>query len=218
MNLTVHGFCLVHGGFPGEFLSELRDSLFREDRAGERCLLDHPPVAEASLVVKRELSAAGQISPHAVAIQAIAFNKTPAKNWKVAWHQDLMFPFFNRVTAEGFDLPTVKDHIHYARPPESVLNELLAVRLHLDDCDEANGPLRLSPGSHRYGILNTDGISDIVARHGQTSAIAKAGDLLLMRPLTLHASSPATAPNHRRVLHFVYHSGSPIPECWHRAI
>ncbi len=36
------------------------------------------------------------------------------------------------------------------------------------------------------------------------------GGALLMRPLLLHASSPATGPGHRRVLHIEYASG-PLP-------
>jgi hypothetical protein len=41
---------------------------------------------------------------------------------------------------------------------------------------------------------------------------------LLMKPLLLHASSPATAPKHRRVLHLVFHSGEATAEPWHRAV
>ena len=44
------------------------------------------------------------------------------------------------------------------------------------------------------------------------------GEAVLTRPLLLHASSQATAPKHRRVLHVVYHSGRPIPETWHRRV
>ena len=44
------------------------------------------------------------------------------------------------------------------------------------------------------------------------------GELLLMRPLSLHASSPSHRPVHRRVLHFVYHHGAPTPEAWYRAV
>ncbi len=217
-NLTDHGFHLVPTALSGEILHTLRDTLFHDESAGERCLLDHPLVRETALALKRQLSSTGHLTPEAVAIQAIAFNKTATTNWKVAWHQDLMFPFAKRVTAAHFDLPTLKQGIHYARPPEYVLDQLLAVRLHLDDCDATNGPLRISPGTHRAGILKTAGIPSLLATHGEFTCLAKTGEALLMRPLSLHASSQATAPKHRRVLHFVYHSGDAIPEPWHRAI
>jgi hypothetical protein len=38
----------------------------------------------------------------------------------------------------------------------------------------------------------------------------KAGDALLMRPLLLHASSEASAPVHRRVIHLEY-AACPLP-------
>ena len=129
-----------------------------------------------------------------------------------------MFPFAKKVTAVHFDLSSLKQGVHYARPPESVLNQLLAVRLHLDDCDATNGPLRISPGTHLGGILKTAEIPDRVASHGEITCLAKQGEALLLRPLTLHASSQATEPKHRRILHLVYHSGDPIPEPWHRTI
>lgn len=218
MDLEHHGFCVRPSRIPHETLEELRATLFHEGSAGERCLLDRPVVRETATNLKRELIESGHLSSDAVAIQAIAFNKTPATNWKVAWHQDLMFPFAKRVTSEGFDIPTIKQGIDYARPPTDILEQLLAARLHLDDCDATNGPLRVCPGTHRFGILGTAEIPTQVADHGEVDCLAKTGEVLLMRPLTLHASSQATAPKHRRVLHLVYHSGDPIPEPWHRTI
>lgn len=153
-----------------------------------------------------------------MAIQAIAFDKTPAANWKVTWHQDVIFPFARPVGAEGFTLASKKDCVDYARPPRHVLEALLAVRIHLDDCDETNGPLRVSPRTHQQGTIRSGDIADVVTRHGDSVCLARVGEALLMKPLLLHASSPATAPKHRRVLHLVYHSGDAIAEPWHRAL
>ena len=217
-NLTTEGWAVIQTNLAENQLQTLRDSVFAEEGPGQRCLLDNPVVKQTAIALRSELIQSGFLPEGAVAIQAIAFDKTPATNWKVTWHQDLMFPFARPVTTPGFDLPSVKDGIDYARPPRSVLEELLAVRLHLDDCDETNGPLRVAPGSHRHGILKSTEIHHTVELHGETPCLAKTGEALLMRPLLLHASSPATTPKHRRVLHFVYHSGVPIAETWHRAI
>ncbi|MES2438748.1 MAG: phytanoyl-CoA dioxygenase family protein [Verrucomicrobiota bacterium] len=218
MNLEDQGFSILPSAVPEEILNQLRDTLFQNHTAGERCLLDLSSVRNAALILKHELIASGHLPADSIAIQAIAFNKTSSTNWKVAWHQDVMFPFADRVTSEGFDLPTVKQGIDFARPPEFVLSRLLAVRLHLDDCDAKNGPLRISPGTHRSGILATAEIPGRVARHGEIPCLAAKGELLLMRPLCIHASSQAIEPKNRRVLHFVYDSGEPIPEAWHRTI
>ena len=129
-----------------------------------------------------------------------------------------MFPFAAPVRTPGFDLASVKGGNDYARPPVPVLENLLAVRLHLDDCDETNGPLRVSPGSHRHGIIPSDTAATYARTHGETTCTADCGQVLLMRPLTLHASSVATEPKHRRVLHYVFYAGVPLPEQWHRAV
>lgn len=218
MILEDQGFSILPSAVSDDTLEKLRHMLFQGSTPGERCLLDHPLVHDTALFLKHQLSTSGYFNAPTVAIQAITFSKTATTNWKVAWHQDLMFPFASRVSSAGFDLPTIKQGIHYARPPVTVLDQLLAVRLHLDDCDVTNGPLRISPGTHRSGILKTDEISEIISTHGAIPCLAGNGDLVLMRPLCLHASSQATEPKNRRILHFVYFCGDPIPESWHRSI
>ncbi|HWA08826.1 MAG TPA: phytanoyl-CoA dioxygenase family protein [Opitutaceae bacterium] len=216
--LIEQGFELVQRVVGDSWTEAARKKLFRPGEAGTRCLLDEPAVRKIVGSVRAALAVAGRLPTTAVAIQAIAFDKTPDANWKVAWHQDLMFPFARRVQSEGYTLPSRKEEVDYARPPRSVLESLLAVRIHLDDCNEASGPLRVAPGSHRQGIIRGADVAEIVARQGQTTCLAKSGDALLMKPLLLHASSPASAPQRRRVLHLVYHAGAAIPEPWHRAI
>ena len=211
------GWVLARSGLDEKMLESLRSSAFEAGQAGKRCLLDIPTVNEAAIHL-REVLVRLEIFQRAVAIQAIGFDKTEATNWKVAWHQDLMFPFAVPVTTSGFDLPVKKDGVDYARPPRSVLECLLAVRLHLDDCDEANGPLRICPGSHREGIIPGRAVPDYVAQRGEIMCPATSGDLLLMRPLTLHASFQATKPRRRRVLHFVYYSGPQLLEKWYREV
>jgi len=216
--LENHGFCTVRTSVPEELLTDLGDSLFDPSRAGERCLLDHPLVRETAEQLRSGLIASGLLEPGVLAIQAIAFDKSAAINWKVAWHQDLMFPFAGRVNTPGFELPCLKNGVHFARPPATVLARLIAVRLHLDDCDAANGPLRVSPGTHVLGILPVASIPDLVSRHGQVHCLARKGEALLMRPVVLHSSSQALSPKHRRVIHFVFHSGTPVDEAWAQSI
>ncbi len=153
-----------------------------------------------------------------MAIQAIAFDKNATTNWKVAWHQDLVFPFARPVQTPGFAVPSVKDGIDHARPPVEVLAELVIARVHLDACTADSGPLRISPGTHRYGILAVEQIAARVAVHGSRECWAEEAEAVVMSPLLLHASSKANRPEHRRVLHLVYHSGRALSESWHRAI
>jgi Phytanoyl-CoA dioxygenase (PhyH) len=218
MDIDIDGYVVVKPVIHPDKIRVLRDMLFASGEAGTRCLLDHDEVRDVAVELRVELARIGLLSKAAVAVQAIAFDKTPGTNWKVTWHQDVMFPFASRATSVGFTLPCVKDGVHYARPPRRVLEEMTAVRLHLDDCDESNGPLRVCPGSHKQGILKSAEIPGHLHRLGEVTCLAREGEVMLMKVLALHASSKAVNPAHRRVLHIVYHSGVPIPEPWHRMV
>jgi len=218
MALTGQGWLNVPSHIGQGLLDRLRGELFLQGRAGSRCLLDHSLVRETAVLVREQLVQHGYLDGRSVAIQAIAFDKTPQTNWKVSWHQDVMFPLARPVSSPGYTLACEKDGVPYARPPVAVLEELTAVRLSLDPCDSENGPLRVSPGTHNEGIIPADQVTDRVARAGEITCTNVAGDLLLMKPLLFHASSQATSPRRRRILHLVYHSGEPVAEPWHRAI
>jgi len=211
------GHLTIATGVAPETRAALRESLFSVGVAGTRSLLDIPVVTAVAKHLKQELIAGGLLESRSVAIQAIAFDKTDAANWKVTWHQDLMFPFAERVSAPGYSLACLKDGIHFARPPLPVLRDLLAVRLHLDDCDESNGPLRVAPASHLEAVIPSAEIRSQVIRFGEVTCLAKEGEAVLMKPLLLHCSSAASKPKHRRVLHLVYHGGARCEEPWHRA-
>lgn len=65
-------------------------------------------------------------------------------------------------------------------------------------------PLRVSPGTHRTGLIPLDEIEATVAQHGEVTLTAGAGDAILMTPLTLHGSGRSTSPDRRRVVHIEY--------------
>ncbi len=137
-------------------------------------------------------------------VKAFLFDKTPEANWKVAWHQDLTIAVKKQQPATGFSNWSEKAGVVHVQPPVEILENLLTLRIHLDNCDRHNGALKIIPGSHRYGkIALTD-----IERWKESSQVltceVKAGDILIMRPLLLHSSSPSINPTHRRVLHIEY--------------
>jgi ectoine hydroxylase-related dioxygenase (phytanoyl-CoA dioxygenase family) len=80
---------------------------------------------------------------------------------------------------------------------------MLAIRIHLDDCGEANGPLRVISGSHRDGFLSDAEIQNR-SKESAVDCAAFRGDAILMRPLILHSSPPAVKPSNRRVVHLEF--------------
>lgn len=81
---------------------------------------------------------------------------------------------------------------------------MLAFRLHLDPCPAENGALRVLPGSHRLGRIRQEDQETLLSQGEPVTCEARAGDILVMRPLLLHASSPSETGADRRVLHVEY--------------
>ena len=137
-------------------------------------------------------------------VRVLFFDKTPAANWRVPWHQDLTIAVAERIEVPGFGPWSVKDGVVHVQPPRQILENMIALRLHLDDCGADNGPLRVVSGSHRDGKLSAAEIVGARERREPVTCEARCGDVLLLRPLLLHSSSPARRPGHRRVLHLEY--------------
>lgn len=188
-------------------------------RAGARNLLDVPSCRN----LVRTFTAHAQIGPllphGAVAVQCTLFDKSPERNWLVALHQDLSIPVLERVPHPKCTGWSEKEGVLYVQPPVAVLELLVAVRVHLDDCGSASGPLRVVPGSHRHGRLSAEAARALRDQRGEVECVARQGDVLLLRPLLLHSSSKAQSPAPRRVLHFLF--GPQELTCglkWHRAV
>lgn len=150
-------------------------------------------------------------------VRSLFFDKQPTANWKVPWHQDVTIAVKNRLELPDYQPWSLKGGIHHVQPPVAILEQMLTVRIHLDFTDESNGALRVIPGSHAYGKLTDVEIDAQAQRLRQewkqlnpTSCNCEPGGILLMRPLLLHASSAATLPSHRRVIHLDY-AGCNLP-------
>src|SRR6185369_2684994 len=144
------------------------------------------------------------LGPSARVVRTIYFDKHKDANWKVAWHQDLTIAVREKVDVEGFRAWSIKAGITHVQPPVAVLEQMLTVRVHLDDTSEANGALRVLPGTHRHGRLDPDQIQYWKQHQNLVMCSVKRGGVVAMRPLLLHSSLPSLNPTHRRVLNFEY--------------
>jgi len=143
-------------------------------------------------------------------VRAIYFDKSPGTNWLVAWHQDLTIAVADQTDAPGFGPWSTKEGLIHVQPPVELLQNMITLRLHLDDTDESNGALRLIPGSHTQGRLAAPDIERLRSTLSEETCRASQGDALLMRPLILHASGRSTSDRHRRILHIEY-AGCDLP-------
>jgi hypothetical protein len=153
------------------------------------------------------------------AVRGILFDKTPASNWKVIWHQDLTIAVKRRVDTCGFGPWTNKAGTPHVQAPAGLLERMLAIRVHLDPCGPENGPLRVLPGSHREGRLSANGIARWRSGCSPVGPALERGGMLAFRPLLVHASSPALIPSHRRVVHIEFAADElPSPLQWESQI
>jgi ectoine hydroxylase-related dioxygenase (phytanoyl-CoA dioxygenase family) len=141
------------------------------------------------------------LGAHFFPVRGILFDKIPDANWKVPWHQDVTIAVRERVETDGFGPWSTKADVLHVQPPAAILEHMLTVRLHLDPCCEENGALRVLPGSHHRGKIPEEEIPALRASLPEQVCAVGLGGALLMRPLLLHASSPARVPGHRRVVH-----------------
>lgn len=182
----------------------LQDS---EERGGARNALVRSRVfrdwaEEASLAA----TASALLGEGAAATKLTVFDKSPSANWKVPWHQDLTISLAERREVEGFGPWSVKHGIPHVQPPLVALQQTIALRVHLDSTPQENGALRVLAGSHRMGRLNQEQIAELRGRLPEVACAVLEGGIMAMSPLLVHASSPATSPSRRRVLHYEFSS------------
>lgn len=141
-------------------------------------------------------------------IKSIYFDKPPASNWFVAYHQDLMITVNQKTELTGFGPWTLKPDQIAVQPPVSILEDNFTLRIHLDPADAGNGALKVVPGSHLKQIYRPETIDWNTER--EVICDVTQGGVMLMKPLLLHASGRSTDNRKRRVIHIEF-SKTPLP-------
>lgn len=144
------------------------------------------------------------LAPGLVAVQCTYFEKSSARNWLVPVHQDLSIPVAHRIADPNLGPWSEKEGTLFVQPPVALLQQLIAVRVHIDACTANDGPLRVIPGSHTLGKLGAQAAATLRQKQPEQVCTVERGGAMLMRPLLLHASSKSTGTSQRRVLHFLF--------------
>ncbi|WP_394692407.1 phytanoyl-CoA dioxygenase family protein [Hyphobacterium sp.] len=197
------GAVCVPSGLPVVDLAVLREELAPyEGQPGAR--LNRPGDAVTNLVGPS--GALGRLASSILAnaarpVRVLVFDKSERSNWSVPWHQDRTIAVAGRAKVAGFQNWTMKRGTQHVEPPFEIIERMITLRLHLDDCQRDNGPLQTISGSHRLGKLNDAGTKAAVADGEGKQHTALEGDILVLRTSIIHASPSATRPARRRVLH-----------------
>jgi len=210
------GFALILGILQenevAALLHNLADLDHRRSRAGVRHTLSHPAVKTIANDFRLLSIARGILGQSAFPFRATLFDKSPEANWLITWHQDTALPMQEKCATPGWGPWSVKEGVIYAHAPASALEQVLAVRLHLDDSMPQNGPLRVLAGTHRLGVLSDAQVEQEAAARQSVECLVPCGGVLAMRPLLIHASSKSKSPAARRVLHIEYAAKAQVGE------
>ncbi|WP_309662403.1 phytanoyl-CoA dioxygenase family protein [Sphingomonas sp.] len=156
----------------------------------------------------------------AFGVRAIMFDKHADANWSLGWHQDRTIAVSEKKETSGFGPWTTKEGQAHVQPPQSVLEAMVTLRVHLDEVPADNAPLRVLAGSHRLGRLQEDGIDEIVPQSEIVECLAVSGDIWAYRTTIIHASAASGSPiGSRRVLQIDYADRAlPAPLRWAMSI
>jgi ectoine hydroxylase-related dioxygenase (phytanoyl-CoA dioxygenase family) len=166
--------------------------------------MNHPAVSAVAVDPRMVAIAERFLGETAIPYKATLFDKSPARNWLVVWHQDTALPLSERREIPEWGPWSTKAGVTYALAPASALAQVVALRLHLDDSRADNGPLRVLPGTHTLGLLTEFDIARLTTEISAVDCTVPAGGVIAMRPLIVHASSKADSDLPRRVLHVEY--------------
>jgi len=225
-DIDEHGFAIVEGVItPNEVdplriaieqaITESQDSTSVRDRGGVYAIRNVTEVVPEVRALHKHSGIAQLVGPilggNAMLVRGLMFDKSPESNWGIFWHQDLSIAVRQREDVPEFGPWSVKAGIQHVQPPPRILQQMLTVRLHLDDCMESNGALRVLPGSHRSSRLNMFDSETLQQNTAPATCCARSGGAVMMRPLLLHSSHRATDVARRRVIHLEF-AAEPLPE------
>ena len=214
------GFAFVENLLASETTAQLIETIDRADIArsvrhdaifGARNLLDIPEISSLAQSARILAMVSRIVGPHCRAVRGLYFDKTEGANWPVAWHQDLTVAIAARHDLIGWTNWSVKAGETHVQPPAELLAQMITVRIHLDDCDADNGPLKVLPGTHGLGRLSAPRVRELRTEIDEHICVASTGSALFMRPLLVHASSAAQNPRHRRVIHLEFAPARLLP-------
>lgn len=145
-------------------------------------------------------------------VRVLYFNKPPEQTWALPWHKDLTIAVkppeapIHFASHEAWGKLTTKAGVPHVEADCDVLQQMVTLRIHLDDADEENGALRVIPQSHQLGKTMDLGHSSHLVK-------ARRGDVLAMRPLLSHCSGKSAdgTNRHRRVLHLEFSGTRDLP-------
>jgi ectoine hydroxylase-related dioxygenase (phytanoyl-CoA dioxygenase family) len=146
--------------------------------------------------------------PNPRLVRAVEFFKHPSKSWALGWHQDRVISVPKKFEAAGYKNWTRKQGGWHCEPPTAILENLVFATFLLSDVTEENGPMEIAVGSHHLGVVSDNKAQEHSEKFDKVKVTGKAGDVFLVKGLTLHRSLKAMTPSHRHSLRLDFSNAS----------
>ena len=190
---TEIGFCIIHDVIGHREIDLLKNEMSNIKSCGSRNLILSNNVISVGAKILFKLNARARIGFGYNLSWVNYFDKNKNRNWQVPMHIDEMVPILDESVARnnGVTEFCIKDGQLYGKSSKVHMELTIAARLSLDDSHLDNGPLIVIPGSHLGNF-----------KECETPLTTKAGDVIVMSPLLMHASSKMKVCTRRRVMHY----------------
>lgn len=214
IELEKNGYSILTDLYSDSEISEILDCIENAEQCGKsfmrtkdlfavRQLIKNVPDLTDLLFNKKLTELTSDLSESEYFLtKAIYFDKPSESNWFVAYHQDLSISVDKKTDLEDYVNWTFKKGQYGVQPPIEILKDTITIRIHLDKTDKNNGALKVIPKSHLNGIVRADS-KDWNIENEFVCEVEKGG-VMLMKPLTLHASNRTTNGKKRRVIHLEF--------------
>jgi len=94
----------------------------------------------------------------------------------------------------------MKQGFQHVEPPFEIIENMITMRIHLDDVTVNNAPLLIAIASHKLGKIKQSEIDSAINDFEYHECIANAGDIWLYSTPIIHASKRSNSSARRRVL------------------
>lgn len=213
LQMEKEGFAILENIYTDKEIKQLLDAIEDADTASDtfrksanlfaiRQFLKEIPATIPILLNNKLKEIIDRFGKGYFAVKSIYFDKPGESNWFVAYHQDLTISVDKKRETKGFGPWTVKQDQFAVQPPLPVLENIFAIRIHLDETNEENGALKVIPGSHNKQIYRPETIDWL--KESEINCNVPKGGVMIMKPLLLHSSGRTTNNARRRVIHIEF--------------
>lgn len=219
--LLINGFSIINNVYTQQEVEKILAAINNTEKNNDtfrkstelfaiRQFLNEVPETFALIFTDKLMSIIQQVmGNNYFVVKSIYFDKPQSSNWYVSYHQDLTISVDKKIEIYNFGPWTKKQNQFAVQPPTEFLENIVTIRIHLDDTDENNGALRVLPTSHLKKIYRPETINWNSEK--QTTCAVEQGGIMLMKPLILHSSTRTTNNKKRRVIHIEF-SNQELPK------